>query len=52
MWTSPDLATWSKTAYLATEGTVTTANGVETVPVTLSGGPLGAPKLFVRVTAE
>jgi len=52
VWTSPDLATWSKTAYLATEGTVTTANGVETVPVTLSGGPLGAPKLFVRVTAE
>ncbi|MEI6605151.1 MAG: DUF2341 domain-containing protein [Verrucomicrobiota bacterium] len=52
VWTSPDLATWSKTAYLATEGTITTANGVETVPVTLSGGPLNVPKLFVRVTAQ
>ena len=52
VWTSPDLATWSNTAYLATEGTLTTANGVETVPVTLSGGPPSAPKLFVRVAAE
>ena len=52
VWTSPDLVTWSKTAYVATEGAITTANGVETVPVTLSGAPLSAARLFVRVTAE
>ena len=50
VWTSTDLATWSKDLG-AVEGTPTTASGVETVPVTISPGLLTAPKLFVRVTA-
>lgn len=49
--TSPDLVTW--TADVTASHTVTaTTGGVETVEVTLSGLPLSAPNLFVRVQAQ
>jgi len=50
VWHSTDLVNWASTG--ATEGTVTTLDGVETVPVTLDSGLLTEPKLFVRVTAQ
>ncbi|MDP3850397.1 MAG: hypothetical protein Q8Q59_07840 [Luteolibacter sp.] len=48
--TSTDLAIWTP-ASISGES-ITTAGDIETVVVTLSGAPLGAPKLFVRVSAE
>ena len=48
--TSTDLLTWTPDTG-ATEGTITTAAGVETVPVTISVSLLSNPKLFVRVQA-
>lgn len=51
VWTSTDLANWTKDAG-AVEGTVTTADGVETVPVTISSGLLNESKLFIRVIAS
>ena len=50
VWHSTNLVDWSSTG--ATEGTVTTTDGVETVPVTLAPALLTAPKLFVRVSAQ
>ena len=50
VWHSTNLVDWSSTG--ATEGTVTTTDGVETVPVTLDPALLTAPKLFVRVSAQ
>ncbi|MEX1114518.1 MAG: autotransporter-associated beta strand repeat-containing protein [Akkermansiaceae bacterium] len=51
--TSVDLSAWpidaAATAGQAVTGTV---DGVETVEVTLTGAPLTAPKLFVRMEAE
>lgn len=48
--TSTDLTGWSAASI---SGEVVTESGdIETVVVTLSGAPLGAPKLFVRVSAE
>ena len=51
VWTSTDLVNWTKDAG-AVEGTVTTASGVQTVPVTISAGLLSASKLFVKVLAS
>ncbi|MDP3849270.1 MAG: autotransporter-associated beta strand repeat-containing protein [Luteolibacter sp.] len=48
--TSTDLATWTP-ASISGES-ITAAGDIETVVVTLSGAPLSAPKLFVRVSAE
>lgn len=54
VWTSEDLATWTKdSAAVQTPGTPD-ANNVQTVAVTLSATPkpLTAPKLFIRVQAD
>ena len=54
VWTSTNLSVWTEDAS-ATQNDSAGPNvgGVESVVVTLSGGgPLTAPKLFVRVTAE
>jgi hypothetical protein len=51
VWTSPDLLVWTKDNG-ALEGTVTTIDDIETVPVTLSASLLGAVNLFIRVVAE
>ncbi|MDP3850398.1 MAG: hypothetical protein Q8Q59_07845 [Luteolibacter sp.] len=48
--TSTDLSAWAP-ASISGES-ITTTGDIETVVVTLSGAPLGAPKLFVRVSAE
>ncbi|MDP3850030.1 MAG: hypothetical protein Q8Q59_05975, partial [Luteolibacter sp.] len=48
--TSTDLAIWTPASISGVS--ITTAGDIETVVVTLSGAPLGAPKLFVRVSAE
>ena len=51
VWTSTDLVTWTHDTG-ASEGSITSIGGIETVPVTLSGTlPLSAPTLFVRVVA-
>ncbi len=50
VWHSTNLLDWVSTG--ASEGTVTTLDGVETVPVTLDAALLTEPKLFVRVTAQ
>jgi hypothetical protein len=50
VWHSTNLLDWISTG--ATEGSVTTVNNIETVPVTLDSGLLAAPRLFIRVTAE
>jgi autotransporter-associated beta strand protein len=50
IWTSPDLAVWTEDT-TATE-MVTPAGPNESVKVTLTGAPLTADKLFVRVKAE
>ena len=49
--TSTNLVTWVTDAS-AGQTVVSTAGDVETVSVTLSGAPLSAPKLFVRVSAQ
>ena len=52
VWTSSDLFLWSEDVD-AVQQLDSTATGVETVTVTLSGDkPLTASKLFVRVTAD
>lgn len=52
VWTSTDLATWTEdTTAVQTPGTPD-ANNVQSVAVTLTGAPLTASKLFVRVKAE
>ena len=51
VWTSTDLATWTVDAG-AVQTPGTPAAGVETVAVTLSGGLLSSPQLFVRVKAQ
>jgi hypothetical protein len=48
--TSTDLSVWDPAS--VSGESITTAGDIETVVVTLSGAPLGAPKLFVRVSAE
>ncbi len=50
VWHSTNLVDWASTG--VSVGTITTNDGVETVPVTLASTLLTAPKLFVRVTAE
>jgi hypothetical protein len=52
IWTSPDLSpgSWTEDAG-ATEGTITKAGDVETVPVTLSATPVDG-RLFVQVRAH
>jgi len=50
VWTSTDLGVWNEDTG-AIEGTPTVADEVETVPVTLSGTPLSATNLFMRVQA-
>ena len=51
VWTSTNLTAWTQDVG-ALEGTVTTAGGLETVPVTLSPALLRNPALFVRVQAQ
>jgi autotransporter-associated beta strand protein len=48
--TSTGLVTWAPDA-TAVQTVTGTANGVETVQVTVTGAPLTAPKFFVRVQA-
>lgn len=51
--TSTDLQVWTPdTTATANQSVTGTAAGVETVQVTLSGLPLTATKLFVRMEAE
>ena len=51
VWTSTNLVSWTIDAG-AVLPTVTPVGGNETVAFTLTGAPLTAPKLFVRVSAE
>jgi autotransporter-associated beta strand protein len=51
IYTSTNLSTWTLDAG-ADQNVITTDADVQTVDVTLSGLPLTAPKLFVRVAAE
>jgi hypothetical protein len=52
IWTSPDLVAWTEdTTAVQTPGTPD-GNNVQSVAVTLTGAPLTATKLFVRVKAE
>ena len=51
--TSTNLSTWVTDAGASASQTVVATHGdVQTVTVTLSGAPLSAPKLFVRVKAQ
>ncbi|MCU0796736.1 MAG: autotransporter-associated beta strand repeat-containing protein [Akkermansiaceae bacterium] len=52
IWTSPDLATWTQDLTAVQTPGTPDANNVQTVSVTLSGAPLAATRLFVRVEAE
>ncbi|MCB1130411.1 MAG: hypothetical protein KDN05_04725 [Verrucomicrobiae bacterium] len=52
VWTSPDVVNWTEdTTAVQTPGTPD-ANNVQSVVVTLSGAPLTADSLFVRVMAD
>jgi autotransporter-associated beta strand protein len=51
--TSPDLLLWTPdTTATASQAVTGTVGGVQTVQVTLSGAPLTATKLFVRMEAQ
>ncbi len=50
IWTTTDLVTWTQDTSAVQN--VTTGNPNDTVQVTLTGAPLTASKLFVRVKAE
>ena len=53
VWTSPDLVNWSEdTTATAGQAVTGTVGDVQTVVVTLTGAPLSATKLFVRVKAQ
>ena len=51
VWVSTDLVTWNQDNG-AVQGTPSLSGEVETVPVTLSGGLLTNPKLFIQVRAQ
>ena len=51
VWTSTDLITWTRDLG-ATQGTVTTAGGIETVTMAISPSLLTSPTLFVRVKVQ
>ncbi len=50
--TSPDLLSWTQDATATQSATAVPATDNENVVVTLTGAPLTAPRLFVRVIAE
>jgi autotransporter-associated beta strand protein len=52
IWTSSDLVTWTEDETASTSQNVTAGSPNDSVEVTLTGAPLTATKLFVRVKAQ